>query len=287
MAETYCGKTCAECGSKEALNCPGCKVGPGRRFEGDCELAQCCREKGHEECQSCGHNGKCGKLRGRERVPDHRRRKLALEAERTASLVKRVPLLRKWLWILFWLVVPATLASLLTSGTNTEGGATLYITGSVLEVLCSAAYGFALLKLAAEEDRYRTAGICCFISAGISVILSLVSDKIGNWIWLIHVPSMVVSLIGEYNEYLAHAEILSDVDTELSAQWGKLWVWYIIMLVATFGSILVALISAVLGVLLMLVGTMGMLIVGIVKLVYLYKTAKLYRDIPLDEFAAE
>lgn len=28
MAETYCGKTCAECTQKEILNCPGCKAGP-------------------------------------------------------------------------------------------------------------------------------------------------------------------------------------------------------------------------------------------------------------------
>ena len=47
MAETYCGKVCRECEQKEALSCPGCKLGPGKLYGGDCELAKCCREKGN------------------------------------------------------------------------------------------------------------------------------------------------------------------------------------------------------------------------------------------------
>ena len=54
MAETYCGKICAECAQKETLNCSGCKAGPGRQFGGDCKLAKCCRAKGHQECATCG-----------------------------------------------------------------------------------------------------------------------------------------------------------------------------------------------------------------------------------------
>ena len=52
MAETYCGKSCAECTKKEELNCMGCKTGPGRPFGGDCELAKCVRDKGHETCET-------------------------------------------------------------------------------------------------------------------------------------------------------------------------------------------------------------------------------------------
>ena len=50
MAETYCGKSCEECTKKEQLDCSGCKTGPGRQFGGDCELAKCVRDKGHETC---------------------------------------------------------------------------------------------------------------------------------------------------------------------------------------------------------------------------------------------
>lgn len=69
MAETYCGKSCLECGQKDVLNCPGCKAGPGKQYGGDCELAKCCRSKGHQECSTCGFNGNCGTLRSKDRMP--------------------------------------------------------------------------------------------------------------------------------------------------------------------------------------------------------------------------
>ena len=79
MAETYCGKTCAECTKKEQLNCSGCKAGPGRQFGGDCELSKCVRDKGHETCDTCGFKGNCGTLRSRESMPDYRIRKIEAE----------------------------------------------------------------------------------------------------------------------------------------------------------------------------------------------------------------
>lgn len=36
MAQNYCGNDCTVCERKEGLNCPGCKVGPGRTYGGDC-----------------------------------------------------------------------------------------------------------------------------------------------------------------------------------------------------------------------------------------------------------
>ena len=86
MAETYCGKTCSECRSKEELNCPGCKYGPGREIHGDCKLARCCRTKGHEVCDTCSHYTTCGTFRGRARIPEDRISSLKREADRKARL---------------------------------------------------------------------------------------------------------------------------------------------------------------------------------------------------------
>ena len=85
MSETYCGKNCVECTQKDALNCPGCKTGPGRQFGGDCELAICVRSKGHETCETCGFKGNCGTLRGRDHIPDYRIRKIEAEVKLGAS----------------------------------------------------------------------------------------------------------------------------------------------------------------------------------------------------------
>lgn len=38
MEGTYCGKLCEECQYKEMLQCPGCKEGPGKAWNCECEL---------------------------------------------------------------------------------------------------------------------------------------------------------------------------------------------------------------------------------------------------------
>lgn len=53
MAETFCGKDCDLCQEKLSEECRGCKEGPGRRFGGNCPIADCCREKYHANCDTC------------------------------------------------------------------------------------------------------------------------------------------------------------------------------------------------------------------------------------------
>ena len=120
MAETYCGKSCEECTKKEQLNCSGCKTGPGRQFGGDCELAKCVRDKGHETCETCGFKGNCGTLRSRESMPDYRIRKIESEKMRKAAIAKRAPVLGKWLWIIFWLIIPSTFGSIMANETTAK-----------------------------------------------------------------------------------------------------------------------------------------------------------------------
>ena len=51
--EGICGKSCESCGWKDQLNCAGCQEDMGRPFSGPCGIAACCREKGHERCDTC------------------------------------------------------------------------------------------------------------------------------------------------------------------------------------------------------------------------------------------
>lgn len=283
MAETYCGKTCAECTQKELLNCQGCKAGPGRQFGGDCELAQCVRGKGHETCGTCGFKGNCGTRRSRENMPDYRRRKIEAEEQRKAAVAKRAPILGKWLWILFWLIIPSTIGSLMTHETVVEFAPALYIPGQVLNAMVSVAYGLILVKLASEEDRYRTAGICALVAGGVSILIAVISRAAENptWTLLVSIPAAVVSFVGEYNEYMAHSTVLTGVDNELSEKWEKLWKWYIGLFCAMIGSILVMLIIPILGALVILAAAIGTIVVSIMKLVYLYRTAKIFREYPV------
>ena len=79
---------------------------------------------------------------------------------------------------------------------------------------------------------------------------------------------------------MAHSAVLSGVDNELSQKWEVLWKWYIALLQGTFGCLFVALILPILGAIAALGCSVGSIVVGILKLVYLYRTAKEFREYP-------
>ncbi|MBQ8400958.1 MAG: hypothetical protein IJX14_03420 [Clostridia bacterium] len=45
--KNYCGKDCVSCAVREAENCLGCRH---IADFGECEIASCCKDKGHESC---------------------------------------------------------------------------------------------------------------------------------------------------------------------------------------------------------------------------------------------
>ena len=280
MAETYCGKSCADCGYKEQLECSGCKSGPGRQFGGDCDLAKCVRDKGHETCDTCGFRGNCGTRRSSISMPDYRRRKIEAEKDRQAAIARRAPVLGKWLWLLFWLVVPANLVSLMTMESVANIAPGVFLAGEILGVICSAVYALILLKLQSEEDRYRTAGICALIAAVVSGMVSLITGagETPTWTLIVTLPAAVVSMVGEYHEYIGHSVVLSGVDGELAWKWENLWKWHIGLLLGMFGCIVVMLIAPLLGALALLGAAIGLVVVSILKMVYLYRTAKAFRE---------
>lgn len=280
MAGTYCGKNCLACGQKEALNCPGCKAGPGRQYSGDCELAKCCRDKGHQECITCGFRGNCGSLRSRERMPEQRIRSIEAEKVRAAAAAKRAPVLGKWLWILFWLIIPSSIASVMSNENLAGSIPAVYMFGQVLSAICSFAYGIILIRIGSEEEQYRTAGICALIGGAVSILIACISSgaEILTWTLLISIPAAIVSFVGEYSEFTAHSIVLTGVDNELSEKWAVLWKWYIGTSCAMLASLLIIVIIPILGLLVTLAAAIGLFVVSILKLVYLYRTAKLFRE---------
>lgn len=280
MAETYCGKNCAECAHKHQLSCSGCKTGPGRQYGGDCELAKCIRDKGHETCDTCGFRGNCGTLRSRDHMAEYRIRKIEAEKMRRESIAKRAPFLGKWLWILFWLIIPSTLSSLMTNDTISQIAPGMVFPGELLGAASSLAYGAILLKLGDEEDGYRTAGICSLIAAGVNGLVTIFSGPAGapEWTMLISIPAAVVGMVSEYQEFMSHSVVLTGVDNELSDKWTVLWKWNIGLVAGLFACLIVMLIIPTLGALALLAGSIGLIVVSILKLVYLYRTAQAFRD---------
>ncbi len=275
MAETFCGKSCELCTDRVTLDCPGCKDGPGQRYYGDCQLAQCAMRKGHDHCNACLYREGCATLKDQDRMPQRRH-----EFRKTrAEFLRRAPILGKWLTILFWLIIPSTIASLMTNDSIVQTLPVLQTPGHLLSAAVTAAYGLILLKLSPIEYRYRSAGICTLITCAfdlLALLLSLTGQSPGGVI-LLSLPSLFLSIIALYHEFAGHSQVLSGTDDELAVRWEKLFKWMLMAQAATLVSVIFSAAGSLFGALLMLASSIGVFATGILKLVYLYRTAEIFR----------
>ena len=81
--------------------------------------------------------------------------------------------------------------------------------------------------------------------------------------------------------YISHAvqlaEALDGVDDELAEKWRKLWKWNIGLLGALFCCLFLVLVSGLLGALVLIAVSIAIVVVAVLKLVYLYRTAQVFR----------
>ena len=274
---TYCGKDCDVCLQREKLNCCGCTDGPGSKFEGDCVIAKCAQEKGHETCETCSFKENCSLLRSCVCMADERLKKVEAEVKRKATIAERAPVLGKWLWILFWLIIPSSVGSIMAHKYNLEILPALFWPGQVITIVTSLAYGGILLKLNAVDGRYKSAGIYALAATVVSTIATMMNGS--NWALTFSLPGAIIMQISEYHQYMAHSAALSGVDDVLSGKWKVLWKWRIWILVGMVCSGVILLLVPILGLLALLAALIGVLVVEIRKLLYLFRTAKAFREI--------
>ena len=188
------------------------------------------------------------------------------------------------LWPLFWLIVPGTIAGFLSDEALSAHWPDLASLGEILGILCSVVYGLLLLSLARVNGGYRAAGACILFVVAAGVIVQVLGGSgdphnVERSIALILTfLSGVAALVGECAECTSHAEVLEPVDIALSQRWRRLWKWYIGAYLALFAGIFVTLLSAWLGLLVMTASTVGSLVVAILKLVYLWRTTRTFRE---------
>lgn len=187
-------------------------------------------------------------------------------------------LLGKWLRVLFWLIVPDTIAGLLTLDSIIAWFPALELPGTILQSLCTIARCVILLRLATVNRRYGVTGgfrIAMFV-------LSLLStfDSVGSGMSSVFsFAESVFGLLAVYNEFTAHSEVLYGLDYELSYNWKTLWKWYIGVLIAMFVAAFAVVISRILALILIVVGAIALLAVSIAELSYLYRTAKKFNSV--------
>ena len=186
--------------------------------------------------------------------------------------------LGRWVWYLFWLIIPGMAAGLMTSRAVTSSA--VQMAGTILTVCVGIVYGAILLVLGKKEGRYTFAGIGYMVAMIATVLGELMGENIVmTLLYLAAISALTVYT--EYKEFYGHSTVLRNYDFAFSEKWKNLWKWYlgcnVVIVVSTF-SLWVGSIVTLIAAILLLVGTIALLVVSIVKLVYLYRMAKLLRN---------
>jgi len=275
MISQYCGNNCETCTSREKLNCPGCAAGPGRKYQASCKLAKCCNTKGHQSCSGCSFVTNCGTYRHRFDMARDRIREQERAAEFLARSQEQAGRMVKWLWILFWLFIPQNLGVLFTEDFVVEWLPGLLLPGVAITTASSLVYIFALFKLGNIHKQYKTAASVTLVY---TLLTGIVSWATALGVDLVHpvpltIPGAIAGVVGAYFECKAHADAMESLDYDLSERLKLYRKWYIGSYGALLGSIVVLLISKLLGLLVILGAAIAFFVLSILRLVYLYRTA--------------
>lgn len=276
MWESYCGKACEVCPARDAGDCPGCRSGPGSAWSGECDIARCCRNSGHESCDTCTKRTSCGLYDSRERQSEYRARRRADEAEMRGRNAEKAAYMTKWLTPLFWLNIATIAANLMTDENVLGVLPALYWPGTILSLVCYVGIIVTLFKLKAQDELYgKSAGMQI-----VSLVLSLLALGSLNALGvLIAIAALVVDLLATYYEFTAHSRVLVGVSATMSESWRKLWRWFIYAYVAMFFVVFLVLAFASLAALLALASTVVILVVSVLRYVYLWRTLQCFRSL--------
>lgn len=275
--ENICGKSCESCAWKDQLHCAGCRTDMGKPFTGPCDIAACCREKGHEGCDTCTYCSLCSRRARRDDIPRQELQRREGEEANQRRLAETAPLMAKWTWLLFWLAVPLELAALLTADFVAQALPAAETVGTALKFLCGLAYALFLWKLTPVLREYRTAALCQLVITLMDLVLLFISEESGLII-LLGIPSLIVSFYGSYVEFFAFAQAVEPLDADLAAGWRKLWKLLLLSLGATFLLFLAIFMGPFIA-LLMMLATVGLMIYyAVTRMIYLWRTAKRFRE---------
>ena len=277
MAENYCGKTCEGCGMKEKLSCSGCKAGPGRMYGGECPVAKCCQERGHNTCATCNQNNWCAKQKNAEDMAQTRFQKQEQERAKREKLEKQVPLLAKCLTLIFWLSIVSLLPGVI-SNDLTKNFPVLHATGQIINAILSIAIIAVYFVMRKVNHRYQKVALIMAVTTVINFLIYCFGvDETAGWIRLVQIVEAVLGLICRHHMYTAHSEVLVSVDYALSEKWMGLWQWYIRITVALIASIVAILILPIIGMLVFIAVGIGFIVISIVEIVYFCRMMVVFR----------
>lgn len=243
MSESYCMKSCSECGE-----CSGCRSGA---YSAQCEIAKCCREKWHLSCESCTCCGGCPTRLSRDRMPG-----MIQEKERKAALIlqgqkQRARIMNAWLPTIFGALIANFAVGLVLGLFDTDAMTMLDIIRGFANVCLISAAGFGFWKLQEVDEGFHFVAICHWLTAAYDLLVLFLPGNgvLGKILTLLFA---VVSVVSMRSEYLAFRDALSGINQELSEKWENQWNQMVLSLAALGISFLLLLIP-LLGVIILLV----------------------------------
>ena len=265
MSESYCLKSCADCGK-----CSGCRSGA---YAARCDIAKCCREKNHENCDSCTRGITCPTRSVRDMMPQKIHDQDRREAERLAAKRANAGVMAKWVSIIFWCTIAAIAVGLLSFLEKAVPAFRWVELGARTVLNLVIAYGYWRMKDVC--DGFKTYAILALITHGLSSVHTALQE--GPLRTAITIPVFIVCVITFRMQYLTFRDALSGIDADMSEKWLKQWNLLKISLLLTFGGLLACVILSVWGLVIPLAGMGILLFVVIREYVYLYQTAQICR----------
>ena len=264
MSESYCLKSCAECGQ-----CGGCRSGS---YAARCDIAKCCREKNHESCESCTRTASCPTRWGRDQMP----RKLELQDRRRAEALERnrahAAVLARWTNLIFWCLIAMNVVSLLEFFEDRVPALRWIGLGlSAVQILFVA---YCYLQMREVDATFGTVAVLRVVAQGISTLVSVFLTRESALQTVILVAAAVVALIEVKLQTETFRDVLSGISMELSDKWERQWGLYKIALYILLGGLVSCLILSVWGLAVVVAGLGVLLFVYIREYVYLYQTAR-------------
>ena len=191
------------------------------------------------------------------------------------AVIKRAPLMAKWLWIIFWVMIASNVIGLL------EFVPSLAKPVAVITTIISFVVCIIYFLFRGEDTRYQTGAILGFLNAIITGLNTLVLTPNGanGWVTFLNIIAAVIGLFMTYNLYYANHQIIGEANREVGEKWLKLWKWKIYVVVALIASLILVLILPILGALLAIAAAIFGAIVSIYELFVLYHSAQVYRDV--------
>lgn len=276
---TYCGKSCDQCGHKEVLACPGCKAGPGKRYMEKCEIAKCARERNTNACEHCRNFYVCATIRRKAKIPAIRLEQLKQENAKKERIQRVAPVGAKWFLILFWLSIVLEVCGILSSDFMPDIPA-LSLSIMILQVIALSVCGCIQLYLSKFESRFRIAGSFIIIAALFSLAMWSLGEwePLKNWTPFLAIPAFICTLLSRYHEYTACADLVYEACEDTHDSWLMLRKFYFGVRLGVLACILLLMIAPVLALLGIIVCYIMMLVTTVMYFVCIRRTISAFRS---------